>query len=43
MTENHQTIQMPAGEIFTLPGSTVCAEMVNMRNSADIFDEDDIK
>lgn len=41
MTENHQTIQMPAGEIFTLPGSTVCAEMVNMRNSADIFDEDD--
>ena len=41
MKENKQRVQMPSSEIFTLPGSTVSAEMVSMQSSADIFDEDE--
>lgn len=41
MKKIQQSVQMPSSEIFTIPGSTVSAEMINMESSADIFDEDD--
>ena len=42
MKKNQQNVQMPSSEIFTIPGSTVSAEMINMESSADIFDEDEV-
>ena len=32
MKKIQQSVQMPSSEIFTIPGSTVSAEMINMES-----------